>query len=280
MRYSYKLGRSIRILVGISVAAISFGLTTPPARAENVKTATSAAPRAATKPSKKMQRPAAQAETIPSSGNRYFVEFRGRAAASYGHMYVLYGQVNERGEIIKSEIAGLHPAGDANNCENCSLFPWMIGHVIFVPAETGASDGDLEEKYVTSRYRVMLDEAHYRRVAAYIKKLQAENPLWNALWRNCVSFGRDIAQYMGLRTPAFIWLEPKDFVDDLRELNGGSQQQPLGEAPSSAEGAGSVSSQPHSTSSRASSARQKPKKRPANILPHSRTAGMASGTPR
>ena len=157
----------------------------------------------------------------------YFVEFRSRSAATYGHMYVLYGQVNGRGEIIKSDIAGLHPAGDSNDCENCSVVSWTLGHLLFVPSETGASDGDLEEKYVTARYRIMVDAATFKTVSAHIAEMKRDTPLWNALWRNCVSFGNDIAKYVGLKTPAFIWMEPKDYVEKLRELNGGNPQRPL-----------------------------------------------------
>jgi len=157
----------------------------------------------------------------------YFVEFRARSAATYGHMYVLYGQVNGRGEIIKSDIAGLHPAGDSNDCENCSVVSWTLGHLLFVPSETGASDGDLEEKYVTARYRIMVDAATFKTVSAHIAEMKRDTPLWNALWRNCVSFGNDIAKYVGLKTPGFIWMEPKDYVEKLRELNGGNPQRPL-----------------------------------------------------
>src|SRR5215468_3454195 len=162
-----------------------------------------------------------------SSYKPYFVEFRARAAASYGHMYVIYGQVNGRGEIIKSDIAGLHPAGDANNCDNCSVVTWTLGHLIPVPSETGASDGDLEEKYVAARYRVMVDAATYKKVAAHIAKMKTDTPMWHALWRNCVSFGNDIASYLGLKTPTFLWMEPKDYVESLRDLNGGKPQRAL-----------------------------------------------------
>jgi hypothetical protein len=164
-------------------------------------------------------------------GRPYFIEFRARSAASYGHMYVLYGKVNGRDEIVESRIAGLHPAGDANDCFNCSVFNWTIGHLVPVPSETGASDGDLEEKYVTARYRVWLTPVEFKKVDAYIKKLQADNPTWNALWNNCVGFGRNIAEYMGLKVPAFIWLEPEDFVNGLREENGMAKEQlPLKDA--------------------------------------------------
>jgi hypothetical protein len=170
------------------------------------------------------------------AGKPYFIEFRGRAAANYGHMYVLYGRVNGSDEIVASRIAGLHPAGDAANCYNCSLFNWSVGHLVPVPAETGASDGDLEEKYVTARYRVWLTAAQFKDVDSYIRKLQADNPTWNALFNNCVGFGRSIADHMGLKLPAFVWLEPKDFVNGLRELNGpAAEQLPLRDA-----GAGSA----------------------------------------
>jgi hypothetical protein len=135
-------------------------------------------------------------------------------------MYVLYGRVNGHEEITESHIAGFFPAGDTRDCENCSVFNWTIGHLIFVPSELGASDGDLEEKYVLARYRVWVTKVEYDKLVAYIKDQEAHKPLWNALWKNCVDFGRDVAQFMNLNVPFFIWAEPKDFVTALREANG------------------------------------------------------------
>ena len=150
-------------------------------------------------------------------------------------MYVLYGRVNGADQIVASRIAGLHPAGDARDCFNCSLFNWTVGHLIPVPSETGASDGDLEEKYVTARYRVWLTAAEFKKVDAFIRKQQADNPTWNALFNNCVGFGRTIADFMGLKVPAFVWLEPEDFVEGLREDNGLKHEQlPLKDAPTQA----------------------------------------------
>src|SRR6202021_406773 len=95
-----------------------------------------------------------------SPSHRFFVEFRARNAASYGHMYVMYGEVNDRHEVINSEIAGFFPAGDSGKCVNCSVYYWTMGHVVPVPAEIGTSDGDLEEKYVLARYGVWADAPH------------------------------------------------------------------------------------------------------------------------
>src|ERR1700691_1906803 len=62
-----------------------------------------------------------------SPKNHFFVEFRARNAASYGHMYVMYGEANARHEVIRSAIAGLGPAGDSRDCLNCSLSNWVVG---------------------------------------------------------------------------------------------------------------------------------------------------------
>ncbi len=252
MRYSCSLGRGFSILIGASVAAILLGASALPAEAQSTvaSAVASSLNEKWTVETKKSRRAGSQ---------RYFIEFRGRNAANYGHMYVLYGKVNRRDEIVASRIAGLHPAGDAENCFNCSLFNWTVGHVIFVPAETGASDGDLEEKYVTARYRVWMDKAHYDELDAFIRKLQADNPMWNALWNNCVGFGRKIAEHMGLKLPPFIWLEPKDFVNDLRELNGlKTEQLPLKDAATEA-----VRSASRSASRTAPLPPHQPKREPA-----------------
>jgi len=215
MRNPYRLALSVRLLVAVSLVAIPLGLMGSPAAAQDSVAAAPSSPESAPPKPTHAYRP-------------YFVEFRSRAAASYGHMYVIYGQLNGQGEIIKSDIAGLHPKGDGNDCENCSLIPWTVGHFLFVPSETGASDGDLEEKYVTGRYRVMLDAAAFKKVAAYIKEKKDEKPLWNALVNNCVTFGNDIAGYMGLKTPSGANLmKPEVYIDSLREMNGGKPQKAL-----------------------------------------------------
>jgi hypothetical protein len=278
MQNSYKLSRIFCVLASVSVAATVLWLTARPANAEDAQpeAVISAAPPAAAEASN-MAASVLKPKPAQNSYKPYFVEFRARSAATYGHMYVIYGKVNGRGEIITSDIAGLHPAGDANNCENCSVIPWTIGHLLFVPSETGASDGDLEEKYVSARYRVMVDADTFKKVSAYIGKLKADTPMWNALLRNCVSFGNNIAENLGLKTPSFVWLEPKDYVEHLRELNGGKPQGALRFAASSLVKT-SVSAPPVSLPSRTSSVPRTPKKQPVANSPPSQAIGVASGT--
>jgi hypothetical protein len=168
---------------------------------------------------------------------RYFVEFRARNAASYGHLYVMFGKVNDRHEIIKSEVAGFFPAGDDRDCVNCSVYNWTIGHLLPVPSEIGASDGDLEEQYVLARFRVWVDAQQYQSLIAYINERKAHKGFWNAFFANCVTFGRDVASFLKIKMPPLIAVAPsvvmypKDVVDALREVNGVKQEQlPLRDA--------------------------------------------------
>ena len=192
------------ICAGLFVIAGAGSLQLVPAHAQNPTTPATTAARASI--------PAA------SEARPYFLEFRSRNAANYGHAFVLYGRVGSKGKI-----AGLHPAGDAPDCVNCSVFAWTIGHVIPVPAETGASDGDDEpELYLTARYRIRLTAAEYKKVSAYIAKKQADTKTWNALVNNCVEFIGDIAEYMGLKKPSMLGVfATRVYVQEMEQLNGG-----------------------------------------------------------
>jgi hypothetical protein len=160
--------------------------------------------------------PAASAKPVrkPQSGSAskgpYYVDFRARTAASYGHAFVWYGKTSEKAV----EVAGLHPAGDE--------VPYILGHLMWVPSETGASYGDLDPQYLTANYRVYLNEADAQKVFAYIKHLQATSPLWNAQTTNCTAFIGRIASFMGLKVP-FHLKRPEEYVNELKAMNGGRQ---------------------------------------------------------
>ncbi len=164
--------------------------------------------------------PPVAAPDKPKYGGRYFVDFRARTAASYGHAFLWYGRLKENGKVGAIEVAGLHPASD-------SVIPYILGHIIPVPSETGKSYGDLDEQYLTASYRVYLTDAQARQVFAYIKHKQASSPVWQAGTVNCTGFISDVAAYMGLRTPAVPTLMyPEDLVNAIKKLNGGRQEAP------------------------------------------------------
>jgi hypothetical protein len=145
-----------------------------------------------------------------SAKGPYYVDFRARTAASWGHAFVWYGKTSERAV----DVAGLTPAGDT--------LQYMLGYVTWVPSETGASYGDLDPQYLTANYRVYLNEQDAKKVFAYIKKLQASSPVWSAEVSNCTAFIGEIADFMGLKVPVR-WLRPEEYVNKLKEMNGGRQ---------------------------------------------------------
>src|SRR5215211_2335093 len=153
--------------------------------------------------------------TAVKSARRYFIDFRSRSALSYGHTFSVYGKLDAQGRIIESTVTGLHPFTE-------SRLPWNIGHLIPVPSETGASDGDTEDEYITASYRILMNEAEYNKLVAFIKQHQANSPLWHALLKNCNSWVGDIAQFLGLKTPySSVLLYPAEYITSLREINGG-----------------------------------------------------------
>lgn len=148
-----------------------------------------------------------------SKTQQRFIEFRSRYAYTYGHSFVIFGRLNQAGQMVNPEVAGLAPKSDDPNV-------YVLGHLAPVPASTGWTDGDLEDAYRSASWRVLLTETEYRKVVASIRKLQASSPLWHASLYNCNAFVADIASSMGYKTPG-IWLRPQQFITKLRQMNGG-----------------------------------------------------------
>jgi len=147
-----------------------------------------------------------------SGSGQYYVEFRSRQAWDYGHTFVVFGRVGETPG--KNNVAGLSPKGDDPQM-------WVMGHYVPVPADTGWTDGDLEDKYITSRYRVLINKEQYDRVVAHIRELQARSHFWSVELYNCNAFVADIANFMGLKVPSSSWIYPKVFVSNMRKINTG-----------------------------------------------------------
>jgi hypothetical protein len=147
-----------------------------------------------------------------SGSGQYYVEFRSRQAWDYGHTFVVFGRVGETPG--KNNVAGLSPKGDDPQM-------WVMGHYVPVPADTGWTDGDLEDRYITSRYRVLINKDQYDRVVAHIRALQSRSHVWSVELYNCNAFVADIANFMGLKVPSSTWIYPKVFVSNMRKINTG-----------------------------------------------------------
>jgi hypothetical protein len=193
-------------LAGLWLLALACGTAVAPVAAQDVDQPRSSA---AATPS--------QATAGIKAGKRYFVEFRSRSALSYGHTFLVHGKLNaagQVGQVTADQVAGLHPATE-------SSIPWMIGHLVPVISETGFSDGDIEDEYITARYTVLLTEAEYQNVAGYIAKHKKNSPLWHAVLYNCNAWVGDVAKFMGKKVPESTMLYPDEYIGTLAKLNGG-----------------------------------------------------------
>lgn len=162
--------------------------------------------------------PAATATLAPAdaqkAGKPYFIEFRARSALSYGHTFAVIGRSGQK--LTKANVVGLHPASE-------SSLPWVVGHFILVPSETGWSDGDIEDKYIIAKYRIPLNEVQYKKLTAHVEELKAKSPVWHAVLYNCNAFVGDIAKHLGLQVPSSTLLMPKEYITELRTLNAASR---------------------------------------------------------
>src|SRR2546430_7001678 len=165
--------RGLALGVGLCAVAIAAGLQVQVANAQDKPAATPAS---------------AQAQT--NSKAVYYVDFRARTAASYGHAFVWYGRADQK----QIEVAGLHPATE-------NVIPYILGHVIPVPSETGKSYGDLDEDYLTASYRVYMTEAESQRGFAPIRRVQAPSPPLHPVTDTVAASIPDIAGSMSLIVP-------------------------------------------------------------------------------
>jgi hypothetical protein len=192
-------------------AAVLFGiaveLTVINASAQNAALDEIAAPQSETS--------APSNTTAPQAGiyqtHPYYVEFRARSAQSYGHTFLIHGRLDKQGHILRKTVAGLHPFTE-------SSIPWVVGHLVVVPSETGASDGDIDDQYTIARFRVALTAGEYRRVTNFIGELQQKSPVWHAVFFNCNAFVGVVARSMGLQTPSSLQM-PENYINEIRDLN-------------------------------------------------------------
>src|ERR1700678_3390879 len=200
---------AMRLLAGVGALAIGLAGTVQAASATESQ-ARSPEPKVLASIATPAEMTPARKPATSSARGPYYVDFRARTAASWGHAFVWYGKTSERAV----EVAGLTPAGDVKE--------YILGYVTWVPSETGASYGDLDPEYLTAHYKVYLSDADAKRVFAYIQHLKDSSPVWNAEATNCTGFIGDIAAFMGLKTPSR-WTRPEAYVNELKALNSGRQ---------------------------------------------------------
>jgi hypothetical protein len=149
------------------------------------------------------------AQTRAHSQPGYFVDFRSRPGYLFGHSYIVYGRLNERGRPVNTHLAGIYPIdGQAG---------LILGSVLPVRASVRGVEDDYKERPSNS-YRRRLDAAQYARLVRVVGGLKKSEREWDLLFKNCNDFSIAVAKGMDMTTPPS-WLMPYYFVDGLRLLN-------------------------------------------------------------
>jgi len=140
--------------------------------------------------------------------DRYAVEFRARSGGIFGHAYIAYGRLDERGRLLHPRYAGFYPSG---MLEDTPLLA-----VLATPSLIKSRPRDVLRSDMV--YRREIGAAMYAALPAEVRDLRRERPLWHLTFYNCNSFVADLAEWMGLRVPGTLQL-PRHFVRDLYVLN-------------------------------------------------------------
>lgn len=150
-----------------------------------------------------------QATEQQAAAERYFVDFRSRPGYLFGHTFIVFGQIDERGRPTKTHYAGNYPTDGQRGL--------ILGSLISVPSSVRGVREDYKER-PTNIYRRQLSPAEFAKLKRLVSHLRASNRQWNLLFQNCNDFAIAVAQGMGMQTP-LSWLPPSAFIDSLREMN-------------------------------------------------------------
>ena len=139
----------------------------------------------------------------------HFIDFRARPGALWGHTFILYGRVDQRGQPLELHRAGLYP--DEGR-------PALIfGTFVPVRAAVRAVPDDLSET-PSAIYRRTLTPAQYVRLKSTVAGIRANDHAWHMLMHNCNHFADLVAQSLGLYTPPSM-LVPNAWVRALKAMN-------------------------------------------------------------
>jgi hypothetical protein len=145
----------------------------------------------------------------PAAVERYFVDFRSRPGYLFGHTFIVFGQIDERGRPTKTHYAGNYPIDGQRGL--------VLGSLISVPSSVRGVREDYKER-PTNIYRRRLSPAEFAKLKRVVGHLRASKRQWNLLFQNCNDFAIEVAHRMGMETPSS-WLPPSAFIDSLREMN-------------------------------------------------------------
>jgi hypothetical protein len=143
------------------------------------------------------------------AGEQYFVDFRARRGAVFGHTFIAYGRLSARGELHGVEYAGNYPTD--------GRIGLIVGSVIPVRTSIGSVKDDLKDP-ATIIYRRKLTAPQFARLKGAVQHLRATEHYWHLMFFNCNDIAVEATKAIGLHSPS-PWLIPHAYVTALREMN-------------------------------------------------------------
>lgn len=128
-------------------------------------------------------------------GDPAYIEFRTRLTTLIpsGHMYIVFGRLDENGKPVTSHIIGLFPKG--------SLLGMYGGAVVSVPAQVKPYMLECSVSAVIDSWRISVSEDQYQAILSRARAKLAKPPLWNMFGYNCNHFAAEFGDLIGLRKP-------------------------------------------------------------------------------
>jgi hypothetical protein len=144
-----------------------------------------------------------------AAGEQYFVDFRARRGALFGHTFIVYGRLGAQGRLLDVAYAGNYPTHNQLGL--------IVGALIPVRTRIGAVKDDFTD-IPTIIYRRRLNAAEFARLKAAVRHIRATEHYWHLGFYNCNDFAVEVASALGLRSP-LPWQVPHAFITGLRVLN-------------------------------------------------------------
>lgn len=156
--------------------------------------------------------PAKLTATRVKPGDPAYIEFRQRLSPAIpsGHLFVVFGRLDGKGEPLTRQYIGLYPVG--------SVVGLYGGAIVPMPAELKPNYSDCRFG-AQAAFRVSLSEAQYQRLLQKVRATLSSPPLWHMAAFNCNHFAASLGEVVGLKAPADSLLPSFAYIDALIKAN-------------------------------------------------------------
>jgi hypothetical protein len=129
-----------------------------------------------------------------SNGDRHYLEFRTRnyPGSPSGHLYVVFGELNESGKVVSRFHIGLAP--------DWLAIGFVGGAFVDVPAHLTPRRMECSGGVIDA-WRISISPAQYEAITRKARSSLINPPLWSMFGFNCNHFAAQFGDIIGLKHP-------------------------------------------------------------------------------